>query len=270
MGNSILKYPGSKWRIAKQIVELIPPHRSYLEPFFGSGAVLFSKTPSPIETFNDIDGDVINLFRCVREHPVELAQAVKLTPYARETYDDSCRAADDKSDPIEKALNFLIRCWQGYGYRTNNEKVGWKSDVQGREKAYAMLDWYGLPERIIDTVDRLKHVQIENRPALEVIRRFNHENVFMYLDPPYVLESRVGKREQYKNEMTDQDHEELLKELLSSRAKIMISGYESDMYNDYLQGWEKRIFLSHAQMGKARQEVVWMNYETDKQMKLEL
>lgn len=70
--------------------------------------------------------------------------------------------------------------------------------------------------------------------------------------------------------MTDQDHEELLKELLSSRAKIMISGYESDMYNDYLQGWEKRTFLSHAQMGKARQEVVWMNYETDKQMKLEL
>ena len=270
MGNSILKYPGSKWRIAKQIVELIPPHRSYLEPFFGSGAVLFSKPPSPIETINDIDGDVVNLFRCVREHPVELARAVKLTPYAREAYEGSCRAAGDESEPVEKALNFLVRCWQGYGYRTNNKKVGWKSDVQGREKAYALLDWCGLPERIIDAVDRLKHVQIENRPALEVIRRFNYENVFMCLDPPYVLGSRVGKQEQYKNEMTDQDHEELLKELLSSRAKIMISGYESDMYNDYLRGWEKRIFSSQAQMGKRRQEVVWMNYETEKQMKLEL
>ena len=269
MGNSILKYPGSKWRIAKQIVELIPQHRSYLEPFFGSGAVLFTKTLSPIETINDIDGDVVNLFRCVREHPAELARAVKLTPYAREAYEGSCRAADE-SDPIEKATNFLIHCWQGYGYRTNGQKVGWKNDVQGREKAYALLEWCVLPERIVDTVDRLKHVQIENRPALDVIRRFNYENVFMYLDPPYVINSRVGRQEQYKNEMTDQDHEELLKELLSSRAKIMISGSESDMYNDYLQGWEKRTFLSHTQMGKRRQEVVWMNYETDKQMKLEL
>lgn len=236
---------------------------------FGSGAVLFTKTLSPIETINDIDGDVVNLFRCVREHPAELARAVKLTPYARETYEGSCRAADE-SDPIEKATNFLIRCWQGYGYRTNGQKVGWKNDVQGREKAYALLEWCVLPERIVDTVDRLKHVQIENRPALDVIRRFNYENVFMYLDPPYVINSRVGKQEQYKNEMTDQDHEELLKGLLSSRAKIMISGYESEMYNDYLRGWEKRIFSSQAQMGKRRQEVVWMNYETDKQMKLEL
>ena len=112
MGNSILKYPGSTWRIAKQIVELIPQHRSYLEPFFGSGAVLFTKTLSPIETINDIDGDVVNLFRCVREHPAELARAVKLTPYAREAYEGSCRAADE-SDPIEKATNFLIHCWQG-------------------------------------------------------------------------------------------------------------------------------------------------------------
>ena len=92
----------------------------------------------------------------------------------------------------------------------------------------------------------------------------------MYLDPPYILGSRAEKHKQYKNEMTDQDHEELLKELLSSKAKIMISGYESEMYDDYLQGWEKRTFLSHTQMGKRRQEVVWMNYEIDKQMRLEL
>lgn len=268
MGNSILKYPGSKWRIAKQIVELIPPHRSYLEPFFGSGAVLFTKNSSPIETINDIDGDVVNLFRCVREHPAELSRAVKLTPYSREVYEGSCRATDE-NDTIEKALNFLIRCWQGYGYRTN-QKVGWKSDIQGRERAYALLEWCKLPERIIDTVDRLKCVQIENRQALDVIRRFNYENVFMYLDPPYILGSRAEKQKQYKNEMTDQDHEELLKELLSSKAKIMISGYESEMYDDYLQGWEKRTFLSHTQMGKRRQEVVWMNYEIDKQMRLEL
>lgn len=109
-------------------------------------------------------------------------------------------------------------------------------------------------------------VQIENRPALEVIERFNYSNVFMYIDPPYVLGTRTGK--QYKHEMTDADHEELLKLLLQSKAKIMLSGYESDMYNDYLIGWEKKQFLSCAEHGKLRTETVWMNYEYNQQIKL--
>lgn len=107
-------------------------------------------------------------------------------------------------------------------------------------------------------------VQIENRPAVEVIERFNYSNVFMYIDPPYVLGARAGK--QYKHEMTDADHEELLKALLQSKAKIMISGYESEMYNDYLNGWEKKQFASCAEHGKPRTETVWMNYKADLQM----
>ena len=109
-------------------------------------------------------------------------------------------------------------------------------------------------------------VQIENRPALEVIERFGYENVFMYLDPPYVLGTRAGR--QYKHEMTDTDHEELLKLILKSPAKIMISGYESELYNDYLRGWEKRQFLSCAEHAGHRTETVWMNYRIDYQMNL--
>ena len=97
----------------------------------------------------------------------------------------------------------MIRCWQGYGYRTNGNKTGWKNDVQGRERAYALKKWYRLPENIEVVAERLRTVQIECRPAIDLIERFNCENVFMYLDPPYVLKTRNSK--QYKHEMEDID-----------------------------------------------------------------
>lgn len=102
-------------------------------------------------------------------------------------------------------------------------------------------------------------VQIENRPALEVIKRFDYDNVFQYWDPPYILGTRSGK--QYKHEMNDSDHEELLKAAVASKAKIMISGYESDMYNDYLKNWKKCTFQSCAEYGGPRTEIIWMNYQ---------
>lgn len=263
---AVLKYPGSKWNIASRIVELIPEHHSYVEPFFGSGAVLFNKAPSDIETVNDLDGDVVNLFRCIRENPDKLSCLVTATPYSRKEYDDTYIDVDECFEPYEKARRFLIRCWQGYGYRTNGYKVGWKNDVQGRERAYALKKWYYLPEVINDAAERLRTVQIENRPAVEIIERFNYDNVFMYLDPPYVLETR--SQHQYKHEMEDTDHELLLKTILKSNAKIMISGYESDMYNRYLSGWQKRTFASCAEGGSPRKEVIWMNYVPDSQISI--
>lgn len=260
---TVLKYPGSKWNIARQLVGLIPEHHSYVEPYFGSGAVLFNKTPSDIETVNDMDNDVVNLFLCIQEDSERLARMVMTTPFSREMYDSAFDFEDFITEvigeePYRKALVFLIKCWQGHGFRTSGRKVGWKNDVIGREKAYALWNWYRLPEWIIDIAERLRKVQIENRPALEVIKRFNREGVFMYIDPPYLLGTRTGK--QYMHEMTDHDHEELLEELLQSKAKIMISGYESDMYNDYLKDWNKCTFNSCAEHGKPRVEVIWMNY----------
>lgn len=265
---SVLKYPGSKWNIARQIVSLIPEHHSYVEPYFGSGAVLFNKPVSEIETINDLDSDVINLFRCIRKDSERLARLIMTTPFSRQVYDSQFKDLEQTlyiSD-FERAAGFLIRCWQGHGFRTNGRKVGWKNDVQGREKMYALWNWYRLPEWIIDIAERLRKVQIENRPALEVIKRFDYKNVFMCIDPPYLLGTRTGK--QYLHEMADSDHEELLKEILHSRAKIMISGYESDMYNDYLKEWEKVYFNSCAEHGKPRQEVVWLNYGIEQQLTL--
>ena len=264
--SNVLKYPGSKWNVAAKIVNLIPEHHSYIEPYFGSGAVLFNKPESDIETINDIDSDVTNLFRCIQKDSERLARMVITTPFSREVYDKQFDIPEGAVcvDSYERAANFLIRCWQGQGFRTNGYKVGWKNDVQGRESMYALWNWYRLPAWIIEIAERLRKVQIENRPGLEVVKRFNYENVFMYIDPPYLLSTRKGK--QYKHEMTDKNHVELLETLLQSKAKIMISGYESEMYNEYLKKWNKVAFKNCAEYGKSRTEVVWMNYETERQL----
>lgn len=267
----VLKYPGSKWNIAKQLAEYIPQHHSYVEPFFGSGALLFTKPPSDIETVNDLDNDVTNLFMCIQEDAEKLARLVMTTPYSRQIYNDTFKNDLIRdmllgTDRYHKACQFLIKCWQGHGFRTNGYKVGWKNDVQGREKAYALWNWYRLPEWIIDISERLRTVQIENRPAFEVIERFNYPNVFQYWDPPYILGVRSGK--QYKYEMADSEHEVMLKLALGSKAKIMISGYESEMYNDYLKGWNKAYFNSCAEYNGTRHEVIWMNYRQNMQMSI--
>ncbi len=270
--NCVLKYPGSKWRIVDKLVELIPPHHTYLEPYLGSGAVFFRKAPSDIETINDLDWDVVNLFQCIREDSEKLSRLIMTTPYSRQMYDDAF-----KSDPIMevlsegnrflKACQFLVRCWQGHGFRSNGYKVGWKNDVQGRERMYALWNWYRLPEWVIEIAERLRRVQIECSPAIELMERYDYENVFMYLDPPYLLGTRGGK--QYKHEMSDEEHEEMLQKAIGSKAKIMISGYASEMYDDMLAGWRRKEFQSHAEMGSKRTEVVWMNYESG-QMELRL
>lgn len=262
--NTVLKYPGSKWKIAKWIIEHIPNHHSYVEPFAGSLAVLFNKEPSAIETVNDLDYNVCNLFNCIKLDSEKLARYVAMTPYARDEYDDSFKIGINDllcdADPFEKATKFLTQCWQGHGFRTNGYKVGWKNDVQGRENMYAVYNWYRLPEWIIGIVDRLKQVQIENRPALEVIKRFWYPNVFIYLDPPYPLSTRTAK--QYKHEMTDQDHVELLETILQFPGKVIISGYDNDIYNSTLKDWYKDSVKGYAEYyGADRREVIWMNYE---------
>ena len=207
--NAILKYPGAKWSLAEWIISHFPPHHSYLEPFFGSGAVLFNKSRSNIETVNDIDGEVVNLFDCIRRDPGRIARMVYFTPYSRQEFDRSC-LPETQADPFDRAVRFLIRCNQGHGFRTNEYKVGWKNDVQGRERAYAAKNWADLPEVIVQAADRMRGVQIECRPAVELISHFNAPNVLIYCDPPYVLSSRSSGKRQYKHEMTNRDHEELL------------------------------------------------------------
>lgn len=253
--NSILNYPGAKWGMAKQIVSMMPPHRSYLEPFFGSGAVLFNKPPSAIETVNDIDGDITNFFKVLRERPEELAEAISLTPYSRDVFNDAHENRGTES--FDRAYRFAIRSRMGHGFKTY-QKTGFKIDVYARERSYCVNCWNTMPERIFEAAARLKGVQIENRPALELIRKFNYDNVLIYADPPYLLNTRGGK--QYRHEMDEQEHIELLAALKAHKGPVIISGYPSDMYDRELRGWSTVHKRSYNQNSDARTEVLWFNY----------
>lgn len=242
--------------MAQQICSLMPPHRSYLEPFFGSGAVLFNKPPSAIETVNDIDGDITNFFKVLREHPDKLAEAVSLTPYSRDVFNDAHE--NRGTDDFDRAYRFAIRSKMGHGFKTY-QKTGFKIDVYARERSYCVDYWNRLPKDIMAAAIRLKCVQIENRPALDVIRKFNHDNVLIYADPPYLLNTRGGK--QYRHEMNDQDHLDLLKALKQHKGSVILSGYPHDMYDCELKGWSRITKKSYNQNSDQRTEVLWMNFE---------
>jgi DNA adenine methylase len=261
---AFLNYPGAKWGMAEQIVSMMPKHRSYLEPYFGSGAVLFNKPPSPIETVNDIDGDITNFFRVLRAMPNELAEAISMTPYSRDVFND---AHENKGmSEFDRAYRFAIRSRMGHGFKTY-QKTGFKIDVYGRDRSYCVDCWNRMPEQLLEAAVRLKGVQIENRPAVEMIKRFNHENVLIYADPPYLLSTRGGK--QYKHEMNEQDHVDLLAALKEHKGYAIISGYPSELYSEMLRDWDSIERRSYNQNSDARTEVLWFNFGIGGQMMMQ-
>jgi DNA adenine methylase len=252
---TVLKYPGAKNRLAKWICEYIPDHDVYLEPFFGSGAVLFNKTPAKIETINDLDCNVVNYFKVIRNNGSEFMRRLELTPYGRDEY-KSCFAEDPQDDDIEKARKFAVRCWQGFGC-SNRYMNGFRSSQQ-RNSPMTTKAWDEFPETIRISIERLKQVQIENLDARELIRRYDTGDVFIYADPPYLHGTR--KNYLYNHEMSNEQHIELLTLLVNHPGKVLLSGYENDLYNSVLTGWRKVMKNTQAEFGLKRTEVLWMNY----------
>ena len=250
-----MKYPGAKNRIARWICGHIPEHDVYLEPFAGSLAVLFEKERSHIETVNDLNGEIVNFFRVIRDASKELEKKIEMTPYSREEYENAYLYSDDE---IERARRFCVRCWMGFGC-SNRYKNGFKSGQQARSPNPAEA-WGMLSQVITLAAERLKGVQIEQLFALELLKRYDTSDVFAYLDPPYLHDTR--KNYLYSNEMSDREHEELLTVIVNHKGKIMISGYDNDMYNNYLKGWRKAYRNTVAENGIKRSEVLWMNYQT--------
>ena len=263
--NAVLKYPGAKWSIADWVIGYFPKHHSYLEPFFGSGGVFFRKDPSNIETINDLDGEVVNLFECIQSDPERIARKVFFTPYSLQIY-DATYSKEVLNDSFDRAARFLAKCNMGHGFRTTGERVGWKRDVAGRERAYAARAWADLPEVIVEAGERLRGVQIECSPAVKLIERFNSPDVLIYCDPPYLLSTRRGK--QYRCEMTEDDHLELLDVVKRHKGPVLISGYPSDLYDTELSGWTKAHTTATDQLSQVKKEVLWMNFEPIDQMKL--
>lgn len=259
---AVLKYPGAKNRLASWIGGYIPDHKVYLEPYAGSLAVLFNKPRSHIETVNDMEDEIVNFFKVLRDYPDLLIRIVTMTPYSRSEYKRSYESADNE---IERARRFCVRCWMGFGCG-NLYQNGFKTGQQTKSPNPAKA-WRELPKTMMLAAERLQGVQIENIPALELIGRYDTSDVFIYADPPYLHGTR--KKYLYKHEMTDADHEELLKVLVNHQGKVLLSGYDNDLYNEMLVGWEKVQKNTQAEGGLKRTETLWMNYKKG-QMELKI
>ncbi|MCP8858909.1 DNA adenine methylase [Latilactobacillus curvatus] len=249
----ILNYPGSKWTMASFICSIMPDdYTTYVEPFFGSGAVFFNKESSTIETINDLDSRLVNFFRVCRDEPAALMQKVQLTPLSREEYELSYQISDD---PVEDARRMLVRSWQAIGGKTS-DKTGWRANIN--VNGSKINEWNHLDERIAAVATRLKQAQIEHQNAFKLLDRYNRPKVLAYVDPPYLLSTRTKRH--YKHEFTDADHEALLDQLVNFDGYVILSGYESDMYNDFLADWSKIHFEVGVESGGRATETIWCNY----------
>ncbi|MDK8505548.1 DNA adenine methylase [Corynebacterium accolens] len=254
-------YLGSKARLAPKIVNLLPDHTHYVEPYAGSLSVLLAKPRSVAETINDSDRNLINLWRIIRDHPQELADKLALTPHSPIEYYGALRDLPDTDDPIEQARRTLTILTQGVS-RTTEHGGMWARYINYQPKGINLprqLDRF--TDRILPAAQRLHGVSIDSRPALEAITMYGRsKNVLLYLDPPYLPSTRSGSS--YPYDMTTEDHEELLATITSIKAKVVISGYASRLYDEALDGWERHEFAAQARgMGPTsspRTEIVWV------------
>ena len=256
-------YYGGKRSHLGQLLPLFPSNiHHYCEPFGGSAAVLLNREPTGPETYNDLDGEVVNFFKVLRDHYDELVRAISLTPFSRAELVSSL--GRDAPDKVERARQFYVRARQtrtGLGQVSSEGRWACHKDTMRSGMSGGVSRWLGGIPGLAAIAERMLRVQIENRPALRVIASYDSEKTFFYVDPPYVHASR-GDKNGYSHEMDDTDHEALADLLGSCAGRVAISGYRGDLA-DRIYGDFKRIDLPPKMCHSAkspRQECVWTNY----------
>lgn len=256
------RYHGGKFRIAEWVMSHFPPHRCYVEPFGGAAGVLIQKPRAYAEVYNDLDGELCNFFRVIRDQETrrKLQEACVLTPYAREEFELAYEPTDD---PVELARRLVVRAQMGFGSAgATKSTTGFRIDTK-REYGTAQQLWAQYPDTLGPLGERLSGVLIENRPGIEVMRQHDAPETLHFVDPPYLHETRVRPRSGgYRHEMSDDDHRDLLDCLLNLRGMVVLSGYDSEIYNEPLTGWAKRTTEARSSSfrgTKMSTEVVWLN-----------
>ncbi len=263
--NTPFGYFGSKNKLAFQLCSNLPPHTCWVEAFCGSAALTLSKHKSPIEVINDIDGEIINVFKQLRDKQDELCRLISLTPYAKDELENA-RKKSDLDTELERARKFLVQAMMAVNGVFGKEKGGFSySQSYSRNGRDARVNrWYNLPNRLTEVIERLRDVRIDNRNAIELVKMFiNRPATLIYLDPPYLANRTKG----YNNDAFDEGfHKELLKVATKARCMIFISGYENSLYEKMLtssEGWHKRTIDTITKdikgNGHTRKEVVWTN-----------
>lgn len=254
-----------KWRLAPWIIAHFPPHRIYTEPFGGAASVLLRKPRSYAEIYNDLDGDVVNLFRVLRSNRAgELVRFLELTPFGRMEFEVSYEASDD---PVEEARRLIVRSFMGFGSNGFNRatRTGFRS-VSNRSGTTPAHDWTNYSAALRAIVERLQGVVIERRDAMDVARQHDQPEALHYFDPPYMPATRSAKSRKtgeryhaYAHELTEADHSEFLAAVVELRGAVVISGYPTQIYDDALQGWRRVSCAAFADGALKRTEVLWLN-----------
>jgi DNA adenine methylase len=255
-----LRWHGGKFRLAPWIVEHLPAHRIYCEPFGGAASVLLAKPRAKVEAYNDLDADVVHLFSILRDATTaaRLAEACRLTPYS---IDEWRRSWDPATDSIERARRYVFRHWSSFGNGAGGPThTGFRRCSRGRDGgSHPAMDWANWPDLVPALVERLLGVVIENRPALEILDSYDTPETCFYLDPPYPHSTRSRPDKQYRHEMTDADHVALLERAQSLKGAVVISGYDCPLYAKALHGWHRMARSARIDMGGSATEVLWLS-----------
>lgn len=253
--SAIVRYHGGKVRIAPKIIGLFPVHDCYVEPFGGGAAVLLAKARARLEVYNDLDGDMVNLFRVLRARSDELARAVALTPFARSEHE---LAYEPTEDELERARRVLVRSHFGHGSSGIHRATGFRA-AGLRAGTLPVHGWASMPRAVTETAERMRGVVIEQRPAVQVIAAHDGPSTLHYVDPPYLPTTRDPGRD-YRHEMTVEDHEALLSVLRACRGAVVLSGYASALYDAALSDWRRVEVKATADRAGKRVEVIWCNF----------
>ncbi|MXZ10107.1 MAG: DNA adenine methylase [Gemmatimonadetes bacterium] len=264
---------GGKFSHLDWLLPLLPECHHYCEPFAGSGAVLLNRVPSPVETYNDIDGEVVNFFRVLRDQHEELIRAIALTPFSREEYYRAIHTTNGVSD-IERARCFYIKARQTRTGLAQTASLGRWANCKNTSRAGmsgVVSRWLGGVGALDDIAQRLMRVQIENRPAVDVIRLYDSPTTLFYCDPPYLHATR-GDVKSYGFEMDEEQHREFAEVVNGCSGMVAVSGYEHPLMDKLFElgKWFKTLGSRktiHSTKG-TRQEVLWTNYDPKKQMGL--
>lgn len=262
-----LRYHGSKFRLAPWIVSFFPDHTMYVEPCGGGGGVMLRKERSKLEIYNDVDSDVVNLFRVLRDPTTRnrLALALTLTPFSHEEYHD-CFAPEE--EPVERARRLVARSFFGFASHSHNianVTNGFRTartEDNKRVKSYT-AEWIGVPEALLAVAERFQSVTIEALDIFTLIPKYDGPDTLFYVDPPYVRETRDDRSKGYAHEFTEHDHRKLAFILHACKAKIVLSGYPGRLYNELFADWhcETKTTMANGQNGGSlRTEALWLNF----------
>lgn len=255
----ILRWHGGKWLLAPWIISHMPQHRVYVEPFGGAASVLMRKGRAHAEIYNDLDDEVVNLFRVLRSPDAgRLIDLLRLTPFAASEFAAAYAAA---SDPVERARRTVVRSFMGFGSNGVHRATGFRSN-SNRSGTTPARDWVNYPEALAAVVERLRGVVVLNRDACEVMAAHDASDALHYVDPPYHFDTRADGGADYAHEMSDGDHADLLAFLRTLKGRVMLSGYPHDSYDAALDGWTRIEKSALADGARKRVEVLWCNFET--------